>query len=311
MLTAASLPAGETPPARLDLESLKRTMRDRPLTAWVTGAGGLIGSHLVRAAAACAPGWRVIALTRDRLDLTDEKAVRDLFAHTAPQWIVHCAALSRSPACQADQALANRLNVDVTAHLSRLAEAHSFLLFSTDLVFDGRKGGYVESDPVNPLGVYAETKARAEEIVRRNPGHMVVRTSLNGGVSPTGDRGFNEELRRAWRAGQVPRLFTDEYRCPLAAEVTARAVWELVQAGRSGLYHLAGSARLSRLEIGRLVAKRCPELNPRFEAASILQYEGAPRPPDTSLDCSRVQACLSFRLPGLAEWLAAHPKAPF
>ncbi|HOX02853.1 MAG TPA: SDR family oxidoreductase [Candidatus Paceibacterota bacterium] len=286
-------------------------MRDRRPTAWVTGAGGLIGSHLVRTAAACMPGWRVIALTRDRLDLTDEKAVRDLFAHSAPQSIIHCAALSRSPACQADPALASRLNVDVTVHLARLAEAQSFLFFSTDLVFDGRKGWYVESDPVNPLGVYAETKARAEEIVHRNPGHTVIRTSLNGGVSPSGDRGFNEQLRQAWRAGQVPRLFTDEYRCPLAAEVTARAVWELVQAGRSGLYHLAGSARLSRFEIGKLVAQRCPELNPRFEAASLLQYEGAPRAPDTSLDCGRVQACLSFRLPGLAEWLAAHPEAPF
>ena len=43
----------------------------KPL-AWITGAGGLIGSHIARAAAVHAPGWRVRALMRD-FDLTTSR----------------------------------------------------------------------------------------------------------------------------------------------------------------------------------------------------------------------------------------------
>ncbi len=282
----------------------------RPL-AWVTGAGGLIGNCIVQAATTAAPDWQARGLTREELDLTDETAVRTAFLRERPALVIHCAAMSRSPDCQADPAQARRANVDVTGFLARLAAGIPFVFFSTDLVFDGREGNYDEAAVVNPLSVYAETKAMAEQEVLSNPRHTVVRTSLNGGTSPKGDRGFNEEIRRAFKAGRPLRLFTDEFRCPIAAEVTARAVWELVGCDRPGLYHLAGAERLSRWKIGDLLARRWPQLNPKVEAGSLREYSGAPRPPDTSLNCEKLQGLLSFPLPGLTRWLAEHPDVVF
>lgn len=279
--------------------------------AWITGAGGLIGSHLVRAAPQLAPDWNVVGLTRTQLDLADFRAVDREFVRQQPRLILHCAALSRSPACQANPELAREINLNVTAHLAGLAADIPFVFFSSDLVFDGRRGNYDESAPVNPLSVYAETKAAAESIVLTNPRHTVVRTSLNGGQSPTGDRGFNEELRLAWQAGQKLTLFTDEFRCPIPVTITARAVWELAIKTEPGLYHLAGSERLSRWQIGRLVAARWPQLHPQLEPGSIQHYAGPPRPQDTSLDCAKIQKLLSFPLPGLSGWLAEHPEEIF
>jgi dTDP-4-dehydrorhamnose reductase len=281
----------------------------RPLV-WITGAGGLIGSHLVNSAGVLAPGWRVEVLTRRRLDLTDFVAVARAFAGQRPSLVIHCAALSRGTACAANPALAERVNVSATRHLCELAEAIPFVFFSTDLVFDGRQGRYVETDPPNPLSVYAETKARAEAIVLRNPRHTVLRTSLNTGVSPTGDKSFTEQMRRAWQRGDTLRLFTDEFRSPIPAAVTARAVWELAQRNQPGLYHLAGGERLSRWEIGRLLARRWPELHPRLERASIKDFTGPPRAADTSLNCAKLQQLLSFPLPGLGQWLQENPHRP-
>jgi len=274
---------------------------------WITGAGGLIGHHLFQTATAAAPRNRIVALTRDRLDLADFQRVRQEFREAQPSMVMHCAALSRSPACQADPALARRQNVEVTAHLSDLAAEIPFVFFSSDLVFDGRDGNYDEHAHVNPLSVYAETKVLAERIVLANPLHLVVRTSLNCGVSPTGDRGFDEQLRRGWEAGQTQRLFTDEFRCPIPAEATARAVWELAAKGATGLYHVAGAERLSRWQIGRLYASQWPELKPNIEPASLKEYRGAPRAPDTSLNCAKAQAKISFPLPSLSEWLSCEP----
>ena len=228
-----------------------------------------------------------------------------------PQLIIHCAALSRSPACQENPSLARKVNVEATTRLVELAVDIPFIFFSSDLVFDGLQGNYDESARPNPLSFYAETKIAAEQVVLANPMHTVVRISLNGGASPTGDRGFNEQMRRGWQAGKTLKLFVDEFRCPMPAIVTARAIWELVAQNKPGLYHLAGSQRLSRWQMGQLIAARWPQLNPRLEAASRKDYAGPPRPPDTSLNCAKIKNLLSFPLPGLGEWLMANPNEPF
>ncbi len=273
---------------------------------WITGAGGLIGNYLAQTAPEFAPGWKVSGLTRAELDLTDPKKVREKFLRENPQLIIHCAALSKSPVCQADPALAWKINVEATNNLAELAADIPFIFFSTDLVFDGRGGNYVETDGPNPLSVYAETKLAAEKNVLTNPKHTVIRTSLNGGISPRRDRGFNEELCNAWQAGRTTKLFADEFRSPIPAEVTARAVWELAAKNATGLFHLAGSERLSRLQIGQLLAARCPHLNPKIEACSLRDYNGPPRPPDTSLNCHEIQKLLSFSLPKFSDWLREH-----
>jgi dTDP-4-dehydrorhamnose reductase len=278
---------------------------------WVTGAAGLIGSQIIAQAPVRAPQFDVAALTRAEADLTDFDRVSALFRDRKPSLIIHCAALSQSAECQANPQFARKINVDVTAFLARLAAEIGFIFLSTDLVFDGRKGHYIETDPPNPLSVYGETKVAAEQIVIQNPRHTVARISLTGGVSKTGARAFNEDMRNAWKAGKTVRLFRDEFRCPMAAPIPARAIWELAARQPAGIFHLAGSRRLSRLEIGQLVAARHPELHARIESCSLAEYRGAPRPPDCSLDVSKIQSLLSFPLPALGRWLDDNPASEF
>ena len=282
-----------------------------PSTIWLTGAGGLIGNYLLQSAPVFAPNFHVIGLTRQQLDLTDAPAVRRAFQSQKPQLIIHCAALSKSPVCQANPTLARKLNVEVTSLLAELATDIPFYFFSTDLVFDGRKGNYIETDSVNPLSIYAETKVAAEQIVLANPRHTVIRTSLNAGVSPTGDRAFNEEMRRQWQEGRTLNLFTDEFRSPIPAAVTARAIWGLVARQATGIYHVAGSECLSRWQIGQLLAARHPALQPRVTPGSLKDYQGAPRTPDSSVNCAKAQKLLNFPLPAFTQWLTEHADEAF
>jgi dTDP-4-dehydrorhamnose reductase len=176
---------------------------------WITGTGGLIGNYLVQTAPKFAPQRRLRALARGQLDLLDFAAVRREFQKDRPQLVIHCAAVSSVAGAKADPELTLRLNVEVTKLLAELSVEIAFVFFSTDLVFDGRKGNYAETDAPNPLHLFGETKAAAEKIVLKNPRHLVVRTPINGGVSPTGDRGFNERMKREWRDGRMMKLFTD------------------------------------------------------------------------------------------------------
>lgn len=271
---------------------------------WVTGAGGLIGSHIAELGRKAAPDCAIRPILRSDLDLCDFAAVEEAFRREQPALIIHCAAMSRSPDCEANPTLARRVNFEATKHLAQLAEAARLVFFSTDLVFDGRAGNYAEEASVNPLSVYGETKVAAEDAVLANPRHLVIRTSLTAGQSPTGDRGLDEQLRQAWQRQQRPRLFVDEFRSPVTAPVTARALWELLSHEVQGLYHLAGGERLSRWEIGQLIKARSAAWDPHIEPASLKEYRGAPRAPDTSLNCRKAQALLSFPLPSFRECLA-------
>lgn len=281
----------------------------KPL-AWITGAGGLIGSHIVRAAAVHAPNWRVRGLTRSDFDLTDFPEVQRQFEADLPQLLIHCAAMSDPTVCETQHTLTRLVNREATFYLSGLAQDIPMIFISSDLVFDGKHGNYTEQDEPSPLTFYAQTKAEAEALVLANLLHSVVPTTLTAGKSPNSDRGIEEQLRLRWAKGDTVKLFIDEYRCPIPAEVTARGIWELALAKRPGLYHLAGSQRLSRLEIGQAIAESRPEWNPKIESCSLSDYAGPPRAPDTSLDCGKLQQILSFPLTGLREWLVSSATQP-
>lgn len=279
---------------------------------WVTGAGGLIGGECVRVGSRLKGPTSdpVTGLRRTDLDLTDFAAVERRFSQERPSAVIHCAAMSKSPACQRDPGAARLNNIEVTRHLASLAAGVPFVFFSTDLVFDGRKGLYDEADAVNPLSVYAETKTEAEGIVRQHPRHTIVRTSLNFGMTPAGAGAFNEEMLAAWKAGRTLDLFVDEYRSPIAACETARFVWALLLRGHHGVFHVAGGERLSRFEIGLRIAdlarRQEPGLATPVRPGSLRDYSGAPRSPDTSLNCTKVEKALGVAMPAFSAWLQAH-----
>jgi dTDP-4-dehydrorhamnose reductase len=271
--------------------------------ALITGAAGLIGGYLVRSASRWVPDWEVRGLTRTEVDLTDRAQMQRCWERHRPDLVIHCAALSRTGLCEQDPARARLINVEATRSLADLARDVPFAFLSTDQVFDGAKGHYVETDAVHPLNVYGQTKVEAEQAVLENPAHAVVRIALTAGTSPTRDRSFVEDMLRAAAKGMTPTLFTDEFRCPMPAGALVRALWEFAVQRRPGVYHLGGHERLSRWEIGELLAARFPELRGSIRPGSVADYQGPPRPPDLSMRSDKMQALLSFRLPGFRQWL--------
>jgi dTDP-4-dehydrorhamnose reductase len=247
----------------------------------------------------------VRGLSRADVDLTDFPAVTEVLQSINPSAVIHCAALSRTKDCEHNPEMARLINVQATAHLAAWSRDIPFFFLSSGEVFDGRHGWYGESDQASPINVYGQTKLEAERIVLENPRHTVLRIVLTAGASMNGDRSFVEDMCRTARAGKDVMLYADEYRCPLPAGAIARVIWELLDRGRPGLYHLGGSERLSRWEIGEALVPWYPELTGRLIKGSALHHVGAPRPADLSLRCDKVQALLSFPLPGFRTWLTS------
>ena len=128
------------------------------------------------------------------------------------------------------------------------------VFISTDLVFNGERGGYREEDEPAPLSVYGRSKRDAEAIVRASPNSVVVRLSLLYGPSLNGCPSFFDEQTVALRTGRNVTLFTDEWRTPLDLPTAARALAALAAADATGLLHIGGPERLSRYEMGLRLA---------------------------------------------------------
>ena len=277
----------------------------------VTGGSGYLGQWVVRLAH---PGWNVAAtyfkhpvhqgedvpgVVWHRLDVRDGAAVSALVREVEPAVIVHTAALNPGQGVDFEPT-----NVAGTRHVARAAAAHRARLvhISSDVIFDGERGNYVEEDPPAPLTPYGRSKALAEaEVWASGAEAVVVRTSLIYGWRPRLDRGARwivDDLR----AGKPVHLFTDELRCPIWVESLAAAVVELAGLDYTGVLHVAGPQVLSRYEFGLRLA-RFHGLDPDPLIPTPSRESGLHRPLNCTLDCSRARALLRTPLPGVDEVL--------
>lgn len=160
-------------PVKADLNAVEESIRGKKIL--ITGAGGSIGSELVRQCTSLKPE-KLVALDVDETELfhllneldnaksflspcvaniTDEAKLRQILDHFTPDIIFHAAAYKHVPMMEAFPEEAIKVNIGGTRLLSRLSIEYGvkkFVLISTDKA-------------VNPTNVMGATKRVAEEIV--------------------------------------------------------------------------------------------------------------------------------------------------
>ncbi len=261
-------------------------------TLLVVGASGFLGRYL---AARAGRRWRPVGtyltgrpppdLEARRLEVRDQAAVEALLAELQPRAVLHLAYRPSEP----------EITVQGTRHLAEACARWGarLVLVSTDLVFDGQRSWYRESDSPAPLEAYGASKVVAErEVLGR--GGAVARTSLIYGFEPL-DPITDKLVVGPLVRGETARLFVDEYRCPTYAPDLAAALLELAELPYQGLLHLAGPQRLNRLEFGRRMAVALG-LDPAGLTPGTIAESGLRRPPDVSLDTSLARQLLRSRI---------------
>jgi dTDP-4-dehydrorhamnose reductase len=264
----------------------------------LTGASGLLGGYLLRELKArrlAVVGWpgpmsRLGSTLYSKAgDLGEPGWVSAAFDEVKPELLIHAGALASVEACRRDPEKARLINTLGTSLLAELAAGAGTRMVhvSTDLVFDGQRGNYRETDQTGPLSVYARTKLDAEHAVLGHSGHVVARLSLLFGPSLTGRIGFFDQQLAALRNESPLTLFEDEWRTPLSLAVAARALVTLGLSDFMGIIHVGGPERMSRFEMGTRLAAHLGIHSFKIlpvSRASVPAVEQRPR--DTSLDSS-------------------------
>ena len=123
-----------------------------------TGANGQVG----RALQLTLKDIYFTALARSDLDLTNLELIFDVLNKYKPSAIIHLAAYTDVDGAEDNNDQAMCINHKATSEIVSYCEKFGIPLIylSSDYVFDGqKKGSYVESDLINPLGVYGKSKA--------------------------------------------------------------------------------------------------------------------------------------------------------
>ena len=285
-----------------------------PKKLLVTGCGGFVGGGIIHEAG---PEWEIHGatleaesftrpgLTWHSLNLQEVDKVRALFQEHKFTAVIHTAAMADIDFCQAHQDKALAVNVGVTRTITELCrEFGSRLVYmSTDSVFDGEKGMYVEEDIPYPINFYAETKLAAERIVLTLPNAVVERTSLVIGLPVLGaGNSFLSRIIPQFEAGQEVGVPDNEIRTPIDVITLSRALLELAGNKYTGIIHLGGNTRMNRFEMTCQIARQLG-----FSETLVIvknadrSPDRAPRPVDASLNNAKARALLETPMVGLED----------
>jgi GDP-4-dehydro-6-deoxy-D-mannose reductase len=235
----------------------------------VTGAGGFAGSHLVEH---LSPSHRVVAWTRQTVDLLDRNRVRAAIRELRPAQIYHCAGVPHVAESWRDTAQPLEGNVLATEHLFDALRREGIrcrvLVPGSATVYAPSSEPISETDPIAPASPYAISKLAQEQ--------LALRAIQEDGLDVVLTRSFNHTGPRQTPAFVAPSMARqialiergqlepvikvgnlDAQRDVTDVRDVVRAYAALMQSGKTGVvYNVAsGAARSIRSILEALVSR--------------------------------------------------------
>ena len=265
----------------------------------VLGASGMIGSTMLRVLAGT-PDWTVIGSVRATtkpeysetmttqwlcgVDLTNSDCLVRLFREAKPDVVVNCAGLTKHLPGGNEPVPALTMNALLPHRLAELCEISRARLIhiSSDCVFSGKKGDYLESEQPDATDVYGKTKYFGEVA---GSGLVTLRTSTIGHEIGTRFGLLEWFLAQDQCKGYRKAIFSG-----LPTLEFARVVRDHVIPNRSleGLYHV-GAEAIDKNTLLRLIAKIYrKQIEMEIDDQVVI---------DRSLNSERFTAATGFRAP--------------
>ena len=264
----------------------------------VTGASGLLGSKLMSFLSkenevTPTHSLNLFDSSSIRMNITEREVVLRTLDTVRSKVVIHAAAMTNVDNCETNRELAWRINAlgakNVAEGCARIGAR--LVHISTDYVFDGQKGSYVEADKTHPINYYGLTKLKGEEFAMKLcPDSIIIRTSVLYGWHPTKPN-FATWVVDSLRKRKPIDVATDQYCSPTLADDLARIICGTVAGNRYGIYHASGAERVSRYDFALRIAEvfRLDTSLIRPAKMADLKAWVARRPVDSSLCVQKLQ----------------------
>ena len=237
----------------------------------ITGANGFLGQHLSlflqdKSIDVMASGRGQCRIEFNNpptvnyveANITNALEVDKLLSENAPDWVIHCAAMSKPNECHINHEECILQNVTATNYLitSCKYSGAKLLYLSTDFIF-GENGPHNEEDIPAPLNFYGESKLKAEELVKNSGLHWaIVRPVLIYGKQlPGTPPSFLHWVKNSLENNKAIKVVNDQFRTPTLVTDICEGIYSIIQQDEQGVFHLSGNEILTPYQMAIKVAK--------------------------------------------------------
>lgn len=173
-----------------------------------------------------------------------------------PDIIIHCGALTNVDYCEQHSDESRKGTLEPTKHIVDYCKGKKVKLIyiSTDYVFDGIDGPYIESASVNPVNIYGKHKLECEKIVSELPDFIIGRiTNVYGEEARS--KNFIARLIQMFQNNEDKTLHlpVDQFATPVYAGDIARMLVLLVNDNKKGIYNLSSTDYYNRYQLAMKV----------------------------------------------------------
>ncbi len=213
-----------------------------------------------------------------------------------------CAGISNIDRCKSEYETAHWINVTATKELIEglYLEGFRIVYFSSDQVFDGKKGNYNEGDEVNPINAYGCMKVEVERYLQENvPESCIFRLS-----KVVDDRQDVKNMFYSWekQCYQTVYCFKDNLMTCIAMDDVINACILTMQLGLTGVYHLASDQIVIRRRLMDQFFLAMQVANYVIEEKDIEDFGLLEkRPLDTSLNNNKFKYAANYRFISMKE----------
>ncbi|MCB5250291.1 MAG: dTDP-4-dehydrorhamnose reductase [Candidatus Cloacimonetes bacterium] len=227
-----------------------------------------------------------------------------------PEYLINCAAYTNVTKAETEQELAYKVNAEAVKDLTELSNKYDFRLvqISTDFVFKGND--YIakkESDPIDPVNIYGESKAVGEVFVISHAHNcLIFRVSWLFG--PKGNN-FISNIAELIKTRDELNVISDQYGRLTYTIDAADALAKLIKNSATGIYHFANEGIASRfqiaLDIELLLNKYGFATKSFIKPILAKEYiDKTPRPTFSILDTEKIEKTLDIKIRNWKEALA-------
>jgi len=202
----------------------------KPQKILLTGSSGQLGQS-IKEIVTDYPDYDFVFANRQQLDLSDAVSIATFFEHQTFHVIINCAAHTDVDKAESEPELANQINHLAVQQLADIAKQKNTKLIhiSTDYVFNGNQyRPYLETDSVEPQGVYGKTKLSGEKTILNTLKNNAVIIRTSWVYSEYGNNFVKTMLRLGQERDSLNVIF-DQIGTPTYAKDLAKAIMSIVQ----------------------------------------------------------------------------------
>jgi len=239
------------------------------------------------------------------LDIKNISDVNQCFKKHEPELVINCAAYTNIDTIEKNPTIGYSVNFHGAENVAITASKLGIRLvhISTDSIFDGKKGMYLEEDQPNPINYYADSKLKGEQAVKNNcQDHVIVRTNFYG-LDSESKFLFNKILNDL-KLGKKIIGFSDVIFTPLEVSNLSQLIYDVATSKYNGILHLASDEIISKYDFCIKIAEVFKLNKNSIKKGSIDEMKFlAKRPKHTSLSNLKSKEIIKSPIISLVDWL--------